>query len=312
VIGQSRWGAIAGLEELTASQRCLVAARGIGLYVQKLVWPSWLSPYFPMWENFSFADIKFLVSLVLVVGVTFVAVWQRNRAPALPAAWVSFLAMIAPVCGLFQVGAQAIADRFMYLAMLPLVLLAAAGIAWCWGRIRRVPRLAVVLFLGCYFTYFAVRTEQQIVVWRDEETLWTTVLTHFPLSGIANFHLAMALVDQHRFEEALPHAAHAVRMIGYNPLAHSTLGLVYLKTHHYAEAVAELQEALRMEPEFLASRYNLACAYARLGQIEASLATLRDLLVRQPSYAALAARENTLSALWTNTVSAARFSEMLK
>ena len=94
--------------------------------------------------------MEFLVPVLFCVAVTVVAVWQRKRTPVLLAAWGSYLALLLPVCGLVQVGGQAVADRYAYLAMVPVLLvLGSAGVmdvaarwrsrsrrcsAWSWAR----------------------------------------------------------------------------------------------------------------------------------------------------------------------------------
>ncbi len=297
VIGQVQWGAVKPLDDLGMLERLLVAARGMAFYLKKLIWPSWLSPYYPLGGQPSVTQAEFLVPLSLFLALTGLAWWQRRRVPSLVTAWVVYVAWLLPVSGVMQVGPQAAADRFMYLALLGPVAVAGQGCLWLWQRLRMVGRCALVVLLSGLTLCQIVKTREMIRVWHDEETLWREVLRYFPDSGAGNFHLAMALVDQWRFAEALPHARYAVTIIDDNPLAHATLGVIYLKTGHFQEAVPELQEALRRQPEDWSAQYNLACAHTRLGQFAEAYDTLRDLLDRQPHRIALAGRDPELKAL---------------
>jgi tetratricopeptide (TPR) repeat protein len=134
-------------------------------------------------------------------------------------------------------------------------------------------------------------------VWRNEETLWTEVLAHFPMSGVANLHYAAELASQRRFAEALPHAEIAAQVFPDTGLGHSTLGLIRLKLGDTARALNELKEAIRREPKLVAPRYNLACAYARLGRFGEACDTLQELARIDPQMLSFAARDSEFTAL---------------
>ncbi len=123
-----------GIAEYTVGARVLVATRGVVFYLWKLVWPAWLSPFYPLGEHTSLRSAEFLVPVFFCAAVTLVAVWQRKRTPVLLAAWGSYLALLLPVSGLVQVGGQAVADRYAYLAMVPVLLALGSGILWLWRR----------------------------------------------------------------------------------------------------------------------------------------------------------------------------------
>lgn len=103
--GAAAFGAIAaqphveGVVENALSARMLVAARGVVFYLWKLVWPAWLSPFYPLSGQVSLRSVEFLVPMLICVVVTIVAVWQRKRTPVLLAAWWSYLALLLPVSG---------------------------------------------------------------------------------------------------------------------------------------------------------------------------------------------------------------------
>lgn len=294
VVAQAQWGAVRGLAGLGVSERLLVAARGAVFYLWRLAWPAWLSPYYPL-GTVSIWQPEFLVPVSIVVAVTGLCFCCRRKLPALLAAWAAYLALLAPASGLVQVGAQAVAARFVYLAMVPMLLLLAGGLWWCGQNVRAPGRWALAALVAAALVFDASRSRADLPAWRDEESLWRQALRYFPESGIANFHLAMALVEQHRFAEALPHAEYAVTVVPENPLAQLTLGVARLKTGRSAAAEPALRETLRLAPGYAAAQYNLACALSRQGRIAEARGVLRELLAREPSYRALAARDADLA-----------------
>ena len=293
---QARVEAMRGLASLTLGERFFVAVRGAVFYLWKLVWPAWLLPYYPL-GDVHVMQREFLVPLAVFAVITALAIGTRRMAPAILAAWTAYLALILPVSGLLQSGAQAAADRFMYLAMVPILLLLAGGCEWLWQRGNVAVRIALVVLLAGEAVFFGLRSRQQIAVWHDREIFWQTVLARFPQSGVANLHFATLLNEQFRFSEAVPHAQQAVVVLADESLPHAALGLAYLKTRKYQESAQELQEALRHDPDLVATRYNLACAYSRLGRVAEAFDALQKLLPVAPQFAQAAARDSELHAL---------------
>jgi len=304
-----------GLAENALTTRLLVAARGVVFYLWKLVWPSWLSPFYPLSDSVSLRSEEFLVPVLFCVGVTVVAVWGRKRTPVLLAAWVSYLALLLPVCGLVQVGGQAVADRYAYLAMAPVLLALLVGVLWMWRRGPVGVKVAFCVVLSMWFTFLGLRTREQIAVWHDDIALWSAALEHFPDDPHSNYDLGLALLKAHRLEEARVAVERAVthsdpRAIQL-PMARGALGVIYLKTHEYNEAIVQLQQAIAADGALWAARYNLACAYARTGRLADAYDVLQALLAKQPQYAALAVRDGELATLRDDPEYGARFRELI-
>ncbi len=296
-ITQSRHGAMEAYGDMGVVGRLLVAARSLVFYVWKLVWPAWLSPFYPMSEVVSVRNVEFLAPLLLVMAVAVTAVTCRRRWPALGAAAMAYALFLAPVSGVIPLGGYAVADRYAYLAMVPVLMLAAGGLALLWRRCGWLARASLAIVIGCQILFYGYAARGQIGVWWNDETIWREVLSHFPDEPLANSQLAVALTSQSRFEEALPYATRAIELIPDSPEAHATAGTVDLKLRRYGDAARELGEAIRLKPTLFAARYNLACAYARLGRLGEAYGVLQELLASQPEYASLAVRDGELAAL---------------
>lgn len=304
-----------GLADYQLGARLLVASRGLVFYLWKLIWPAWLSPFYPLQSIVELRNAEFLVPLVICIFVTVMVLWQRNRAPLLAATWCSYIALLLPVCGLMQVGGQAVADRYAYLAMVPALIAVSAGALWLWHRSWVITRISLCVVVGAWLAFLAFQTRQQIPVWHDGLSLWNAVLTRFPNDPRANFNLAMALVGAGRLSEARPFAERAVNFSDPRtpqlPVAQATLGMIYLKTHFYKAAVEQLQRAITADQTLWTARYNLACVYTRLGHLSEAYDALHELLATHPEYAALATRDGELAPLRNDPHYAARFAELV-
>jgi hypothetical protein len=311
IISQARAGSVTNLAGFSAIARCVVAARNIIFYVWKLIWPAWLSPYYPLEGEIPLGAPEFVFSVIGVISVTALAFWQRRRAPAVWGAWCAYLALIAPVSGLMQAGGQGAGDRFMYLAMIPILLLVAAGCVWLWRHFSLLGRGALTGSLGCLLLFYGFQTRGQIGIWHDDETLWTAAVRYFPDSVLTNWKLSLAFTAQHQYEKALVYARKAARQNPtYGPMR-ATLGEVYLKTHQDRDALVELQEALRLKPDMRDAQYALACAYSRLNRLDDAYRALQELLAVEPSYARSATTDEELANLRDNPGFSARMRVLL-
>jgi len=284
----------------------------VAFYMWKLIWPGWLSPYYPLEGEIRPGDFEFFSSIIAVVAITGLAFWQRAHWPVVWSAWCAYLALIAPVSGLVQAGPQGAGDRFMYFAMIPLLALAAAAAVWLWRQFHLILRSALMGLLGLYMVFDAVRTRDQIPVWRDDLTLWMTAADYFPNSALINFRLASALTDQHRYDAAQIYAEKALRLNPTYGPAHVALGEIYLKTQRYDSALKEAEAGMRADPNLPIAQYLLARAEAELGQLPQAFDALEKLLLRSPEFAAWASDSEELAVLRKNPAYAARFSTLIQ
>ena len=108
-------------------------------------------------------------------------------------AWVSYLVLGIPVLRGEYSEQQVLADRYTYLAALPLTLLIAVFVKRCLSRsMHRWGKWSLILASG--FTLFllvelGILSRYQARVWHDSEALWKYAVAANPNSG-AYFNLA--------------------------------------------------------------------------------------------------------------------------
>ena len=280
----STGGLMAPLRALRLSERLSLAVQSLTFYPWKLAWPAWLSPYYPLGLGFSLRPPLVFASAVCVVGVTILSLWRRRRTPALVAGWGAYVMFILPVSGLAQRGSQAAADRYAYMAMLPLLLLAGGVGVWLWRRGAAATRIAFACLLVCELFFFVYRTRAQTFVWHNDETLWRGVLAQFPDSDVANNMLAQALLNEGRIHEALEYAQRAVE-VAPSAETHRNLGIALTQAGKLQAAIEEFDLALRLKPSLADTHHNLAVALLRMGRKPEAIAQWEEALRINPDFA---------------------------
>jgi Flp pilus assembly protein TadD len=249
-VAQRSQGATYLGETLPWGDRVANALVTYAAYLRSLAWPSGLAVFYPYRGDVS--PGQWLGALLLLGGLTALAVRASRRERALAVGWFWYLGTLVPVIGLVQVGGQSMADRYTYVPSIGVFLMVAWGLDAIPAASRRrralLAGLAGAAVLAC-----AVATWRQVGRWRDPATLY----------------------------------GHALRVTRENYLAHNNLGVVLLAQGRVADAVAHHEEAIRIEPRYTAARANLGLALASLGRADEAVAQLREALRLAPGNAAV-------------------------
>jgi tetratricopeptide (TPR) repeat protein len=273
VVAQQRAGALA-VEKLALLDRSLLAVRGAVFYLEQTLWPSGLVPFYPLPRARLIAPS--LLCAAVLLGLVLIAGWRWRRGERW---WLislaAYVVLLLPVSGLLQAGSQAAADRFSYLpslALFPLVgaaLLRLFELSAGWSRGARWALRLAPLALAALL---ALRSTEQLAIWRDSESFWTHVARSFP-GQVSQAHNNLGVVYHRRGElaRAASEYRRALLIFPDNPDAHNNLGLVLAIVGDYPEAERELELAIRLRPRHAEAHLNLAKLYLATGRRQAAL-----------------------------------------
>jgi len=212
-------------------------------YVWKAFWPAKLAAFYPH-PGSSLSGSKILLSVLFLAAISGLVLKFRSSRYLLTG-WLFFLGTLVPVIGLVQVGGQAMADRYAYIPLLGIFVMAVWGAADLADsqHIRWTSRAAVS---GCILLALFVVSYRQIEFWKDSFTLWSHALAVTQNNFFAEDALGGALLLQGRLEEAYPHYQRALAINPDDPMAHANIA-AYLEYHgQRAEAVPQFQAAIRL------------------------------------------------------------------
>ncbi|HLZ49724.1 MAG TPA: tetratricopeptide repeat protein [Candidatus Acidoferrum sp.] len=251
-------------------------------YLGKAVWPVRLAPFYPHPENTLTWTAVGLAALVL--AAISVKVWRMRARKYLVMGWLWYLGTMFPMIGFVQTGRQGMADRFMHIPMMGLLV----AMIWLIGEVSAEKHwqkeILIAAFLLAVAPFTAV-TIRQIGFWHDSYTLFAHTLEATQNNGMAENNFGVALVERGESELAAQHFAAAIRfspdlasprynfavyLQRHNRLAeaereykaalalstdqteivqsHNNLGILYLSEHNYAPALVELNSALALDP----------------------------------------------------------------
>jgi hypothetical protein len=277
-------GLIVSVETLPLSQRVWLMFHSLAFYPWRLVCPVHLSPFYPLPIGHPVDRWPAMLSALGVGIVTGLVVWERRGTPAAAAGWAAYVMLVLPVSGLTQTGLSAVAQRYAYLAMVPLLLLAGGAVVWLWRRSAMMVHLGLAGLLACEMCVFGARTRSLIPVWRDDETLWRTVLAEYPDSVVANNAMVLVLFGHEKMTEALEYAQRYVELMPQLGESHNNLGFILAAMGRIPEAMGEYERAIQLKPDYAEAHNNYANTLMQVGQVEDAKRHYERALQIKPRY----------------------------
>lgn len=264
------------LAHVDTMERWATAVAGLGMYIRLLFLPVSLS------ADYSYNQIPIqegFVSLPVIgwgVGVAALAIWAvlaRKKVPAISLGIAWFLCSILPTTNLFFPIGTIFGERLLYLPSVGFCL--ALGVLL--GRARWKPTFLVVAVL------FAAGTAVRNRDWRDDETLFASIIRDAPRSAKGYYELGVIRQAQRRDEEAIRLFWEATKIYPDYAEAHYNRGGSYRALGEVELAIEDYQEAVRADPEFAEAHHNLAICYASAEALEAAEESLREAIRLKPA-----------------------------
>jgi tetratricopeptide (TPR) repeat protein len=285
VFAQSRGGAVASVADYPWSVRLANALIAYGQYLGKCFVPIKLAVFYPYFAEQP-APGRIALAGFAVAGVTFVALAFLRRRPYLLVGWLWFLGTLVPVIGLIQAGGQSMADRYTYVPLIGIFIMATWGLA---DAIPPGPRRSRALALagagvlaGC-----AILTSRQLSYWRDGLRLFRHALAVTSDNWVAHANLYATLAKAGA-PEAATEFQEMMRILAGFAETYDQKGIALERTPgHSLEAIRQFQTAVQILPVLPEPHYNLGTALARLpGRRPEAIAEFRTAIRLKPDFAA--------------------------
>lgn len=280
VLAQASGGAIPKFIPLIA--RCLNATLAYGLYLERLVVPIGLAPFYPLPAEPSV--IGAVVSLVVLAAIGAFAIASVRKRPYVLVGWLWYLGSLVPVIGFVQIGRQQMADRYAYLPLLGIYL----ALAWLVPSLVsdvNVRKRYLPIAAAAVIVLYAVLGFRQVGYWRDGVTLFRHAFNVTADNPTTRRGLGSALFRKERFGEALPHLERAARLDPNDAHAHYSLGRALEAVGRPQEAFTEYQAAVHLDEAYPDAENDLGLSLVMQGQLAAAQKHFERAIAIDPSYA---------------------------
>ncbi|QHI70843.1 tetratricopeptide repeat protein [Tichowtungia aerotolerans] len=221
-------GGMASLSNYSAAKRLGQAVFGVWFYIEKTILPLKLSS---LYNNPPTARQLTVVFLLTAVFSVVFFIFRRRLRCVMAFAGVSLL-LIFPMIGITQSGSQLFADRFTYLASVPLSVMIAVGLS-------RMVHFRRIVYGGVFVLLFICGVQSFVwsMAWRESLTLW----------------------------------GNAVSVDPQNPRAYNNLGLAFRNAEAHQKSLECFDKAVQLDPLYVLAWHNRSVSLMMLGRYDQAL-----------------------------------------
>jgi Tfp pilus assembly protein PilF len=295
VVSQARTAYVVIPQDQTWTRIPLVFCHNVIFYLWKVVWPTGISPIYSFPRLLSLSYPMALVGVIgtcaLIPALLISLRWTR----ALLAGWLFFFVAIFPTMGVLGFTWTIAANRFLYLPIVGLLLIAAWALSSIWRSaagtraVIRVGLLAVVVVLVVAET---AATRRYLGHWHDSESLYHYMVGVTPENGAAHLGLALALLnqnrtdefDQNRADKGMWHLEEALRCSPDDADVQYNMGLALFQAGRTSLAQEYFERAVELRPGFAAAHLNLGTLLYRAGRFNEAVEQCGMAVAAQPNH----------------------------
>lgn len=300
LLAQQKGGSVAHLNGLSPGARCANALSAYASYLGKTIWPQNLAVIYPLAPTI--AMLPALGAGLLLVCMTVTCLRLARRHPYMIVGWLWYLLTLVPVIGLVQVGLQATADRYTYVPLIGLFMMAA------WGAPALLPqgpgrRVVLSSAAGLVLLVCAALTWRQAGYWKDTITLFGHAVDVVDRNYVAYDILGDTFVEMGKTDDAIVHYSKALQVWPDDRSALVGMGNALLKQGKTKDALRYLDEELRIDPRSSDGHFYRGAVLMEEGELDAAIADYREALGTEPG------RADALMNLGTALIRQGRFDE---
>ncbi|HYA40834.1 MAG TPA: tetratricopeptide repeat protein [Syntrophobacteraceae bacterium] len=261
-IAQRKGGAVRSSDAFPMYARIANALVSYVLYIKKAIWPNDLAVLYPhpgtrpLWQ---------VCGAALFLGaLTFIVVRKTKTHPFLPVGWLWFAGTLVPVLGIVQVGWQAMADRYTYIPLIGLFIIAAWGVPELFQG-WRLRSEALYALASIVLLFLCIGASMQVGYWRESLSLYNHALKVTADNDIIRHNLGDAYSRLGDYGRSIPEFNRAIEMNPGKADVYNKRGVAFAALGDYGKAIRDFDRAVRIDPENAMAFTNRGSAYTRLG-----------------------------------------------
>ena len=260
----------------------------IAHYLRLAAWPRGLVLDYSDWPR-SVPLAHVLPAACLLAVLLGLGVWavRRHWWWGFWGAW--FFLTLGPTSSFLPLALEPATERRMYLPLLAVIAVSLGGAhhlcgrlwtRFCWpprARIWLQTSATIVLALA-----LGMATIQRNAQYQSAVSIWADVVAKRPGSVRGHANLGLALLDEGRATESIPHFMEALRLDPNQPTVLSDLGSALVASGAVKDGIARYEEALRLDPNYAPARAALGVVWADQNNIPAALEQYQAALAVNP------------------------------
>ena len=249
-------------------------------YLFKMAYPVNLAVFYPhpgpriaLWQ-----PLLALIALAVITGLVF---YFGRRRRYLITGWLWYVGTLVPVIGLIQVGGQAMADRYMYLPMVGLLIIIAEAMSEI-IRKWRYSRYVLFVISAAILVVLMIAARNQVRYWKDDFTLFGHAIDVTKNNENMHYNIGHAYQQKGQFEKAIEHYKETLRIEPGDLQAMNNLGVLLLSQKKTDEALKIFEKAVQLNSHYIDSINNLGLALREKGRVKEAMEKWQQVIDLEP------------------------------
>ncbi len=255
---QTKTGAVQDFAYFPFYERAMFASYGFVCYIMQTLVPIKLSIFYPYPETLDKINsvLVYVAPVIVILLAVLVVRFRKSRIVVFAALF--FCITIALVIQLIPVGTAVRADRYTYVSLIGIFLLAGYAFAHQYEQ-HLAQQKTLTAVAGLYFIIIGGLTFNRATIFKDSMTVYNNALENYPSFMIYN-----------------------------------NRGVIFFNNKQYKEALADFQEVEKIKPAFPNIWYNSGYAWQQLGNMPKALADYAEALKKDPKNADIYTKIQTI------------------
>ncbi|MSR67754.1 tetratricopeptide repeat protein [Candidatus Peribacteria bacterium] len=267
-------GKSAAIAHTTIMQKALMAPKTILFTLTQFLLPHDLSLLYPYSKTISVMDPGIFMPIVALVLLGLLVFINRRATKMIATGIGIFLVMLVPSLPNIERGTDlyVASDRYAYVPSIGLLLIMAYLLRLLREKITQKQKTALTLTGLLLITTFGFQTNRRSLTWRNNRTLYASVLSLYPNSYVAHSNLGLDALERSEFETAasefrLARGIHDTTDMKINEaIALNNLGARLINEKKWQQAIEVLSEAAVLNPIVSDIYFNLGVCFEQMGK----------------------------------------------
>jgi tetratricopeptide (TPR) repeat protein len=285
---QQKGGAVASIEAFSPGVRIANTFVSYIIYIGKTIWPVNLAVFYP--HRGSLPLWQVMGAVLLLIAVTISVIRTAKRFPYLTMGWLWFTGTLVPVIGIVQAGSQAMADRYTYIPLIGLFVMAAWGIPellkkWQPTRFPTPRKEALFASSALLLLSFSIVTWIQVGYWRNNISLYDHALKVTNRNAPIQNNRGDAFRRLGNLRQAIEDFDRAIEINHKYADAYYNRGIAYSELGNMRQAISDFDRAIEINPEYARAYINRGADYNELGNLRQAISDFDRAIEINPQYA---------------------------
>lgn len=242
-----------------------------------------------------------LLSFASLIAILAAAAYMLKRSPEMFFGVIWFFVTILPMSGLVRVSDTVIAERYLYLPAIGILLTMGAFVLKIIQLMEGRKSLIFYLTALCLLFYSGL-TYKRNKVWHNEYTLWADSVKKSPRNPMVRYNLGVATAEQGRFEEAISEFNEVLKNNPDNSRAKESIewvnglikkkdvnralkkGIASAEKGDFEEAKKEFKSVIAIEPGLVEPHFDLGMVCYDSGDCKCAIAEFNTVLAIDPKH----------------------------